>query len=65
MNIQVYLISQINFDYKENARKKALLENPKHQHRVSQCGKQYCRAKNKKNGYYYEYPSLTCFMDEH
>ena len=64
MNIQVCLISQMNFDYKEIAGKKPLPANPKHQYRVSQCGEHYCRAKNKKNGYYYEYPSLSHFMDE-
>ena len=64
MNIQVYLISQMNFDYKENAEKKALLLNLKHQYRVSQYGEHYCHAKNKKHGYSYEYPSLSHFMDE-
>ena len=64
MNIQVCLISQMNFDYKENAGKKALLANPKCQYHVSQYGEHYCHAKNKKNGYYYEYPSLTHLMDE-
>ena len=35
MSIQVCLISRINFDYKENAGKKAFLANPKHQYYVS------------------------------
>ena len=30
MSIQVYLISRMNFDYKENDRNKAFLANPKH-----------------------------------
>ena len=34
MSIQIYLISQINFDYEENVGKKALLANPKHQYHV-------------------------------
>ena len=54
ISIQVCPISRMNFDYKENAGKKALLANPKHQYRVSQCGEHYYRAKNKKNEYYYE-----------
>ena len=35
MSIQVCLITRMNFDYKENARKKAFLANPKHQYYVS------------------------------
>ena len=49
MNIQLCLISQMNFDYKENAGKKALLANLKHQYLVSQCGEHYWHAMNKKN----------------
>ena len=44
--------------------RKAFLANPKHQYRVSQCGEHDCSAPNKKNGDYYENPSLTHFMDE-
>ena len=36
-----------------------------HQYRVSQWGEHNCSAHNKKNGDYYEYPSLSHFMDEH
>ena len=50
MNIQVCLISHMNFGYKENGGKKAFLTNPKHQYHVSQCGVHDCRANNKKNG---------------
>ena len=64
MNIEVCLISQMNFDHKEHARKKALLANSKHQYHVSECGEHYYHAKNKKNGYYYKYPSLSHFTDE-
>ena len=35
MRIQVCLISQMYFDYKENGGKKAFPTNPKHQYRVS------------------------------
>ena len=35
IGIQVCLISLRNFNYKENGGKKAFLENPKHQYRVS------------------------------
>ena len=45
--------------------KKALLANPKHQHRVSQWGKHDCSANKKKNRDYYEYPSVTHLTDEH
>ena len=44
--------------------RKALLANPKHQYRVSQCGEYDCSANNKKNGDYYEHPSLSHFTDE-
>ena len=36
MSVKICLISQTNFDYKENGAKKAFLANPKHQHYVSQ-----------------------------
>ena len=38
--------------------------NPKHQDRVSQYREHDCSANNKKNGDYYEYPSLSHFTDE-
>ena len=44
--------------------KKAFLGNPKHQYRVSQYREYDCSANNKKNGDYYEYPSLSHLMDE-
>ena len=43
-------ISWMNYDYKENGRKKAFLENPKHSYHVAQCGEHDCCANNKKNG---------------
>ena len=36
MGIQVYLISRMNFHFKENGGKRAFLANPKHQYHVSQ-----------------------------
>ena len=45
--------------------RKTFLANPKHQDRVSQYGEHDCNANNKKNGDYYEYPSLSQFTDEH
>ena len=63
LSIQVCLISRINFDYKENGRKKAFLANMKHQYHVSQYGEHDCHANNKKNEDYYEYPSLSQFTD--
>ena len=41
--------------------RKAFPTNPKHQYRVPQCGEHDCSATNKKNGDYYENPSLTYF----
>ena len=63
MSIEAYLISQINFDYEENDGKKAFPTNLKHQDRVSQWGEHDCCPKNK-NRDYYEYPSLSYFMNE-
>ena len=62
---EVYLISHMNFDYKENGEKKAILASLKHQHCVSQCGDHDCHANNEKNGDYFEYPSLSHFTDKH
>ena len=45
--------------------RKAFLANQKHQYHVSQCGEHNFCAHKKKNADYYEYPSLTHFMDEH
>ena len=44
--------------------RKGFSANPKRQYRVSQCGEQDCSADNKRNGDYYENPSLTHFTDE-
>ena len=65
MSIQVCLISCANFSYKENGGKKAFLAKPMHQYCVSQWGEHDCSAHNKKNKDYYEYPSLSLFMDKH
>ena len=43
----------------------AFLTNPKHQYRVFQLREYDYSARNKKNGDYYEYPSLSNFMSEH
>ena len=64
MAIQVCLISSMNLDYKENDGKKTFLANPNHQYHVSQCGELDCHANKKRKGDYYEYPSLSHFMDE-
>ena len=45
--------------------RKAFLANPKHQYHVSKYGEHDCSAYNKKNGDYFEYPSLTHFTEEH
>ena len=63
-SIQVCIISQMNFDYKENGEKKDFLANPKHQYCVSQYGEHDSSARNKKKGDYNQYPSLTHFMDK-
>ena len=64
MDIQVCPISRMNFDYEENGGKQALLANPKHQHRVSQCGEHDYGANKKWNRDYYEYQILSYFLDE-
>ena len=64
MCVQVCLILLMNFDYGENAGKKALLANPKHQYHVSQSTERDCHATNKVNEDYVEYPSLSHFTDE-
>ena len=63
--IQFCRISWMNINYKENGGKKAFLANPKHQYCVSQYGQHDCSALNKRNGDYYEYPSLPHFTDKH
>ena len=64
MCIRVCRISRMNFDYTKNDGNKAFLANQKHQYHVSQYGeKDYC-ANNKKNGDYYEYPSLSPFSNK-
>ena len=60
-SIQVCLISRVNFDHKENGRKKAFLANPKQQYPVPQCGEPDYHASNKKKGDCYEYQSLSHF----
>ena len=55
----------MNVSYKENGGKKAVIANPKHQYRISQCGEYDCSTNNRKNGDCYEYPCLPHFMDEH
>ena len=42
----------------------AFFANPKPQYHVSQWGEHDCGANYKKNGFYYEYPSLSHFKDE-
>ena len=64
ISIQVYLLSQMNFDYTENGGKKAFLANSKHQYHVSQYGELDCCANNKKNGDYHLHPCLSHFTDE-
>ena len=44
---------------------KAFLANSMHQYRVSRSEEHDYSAYNKKNGDYYEYPSLSHFKDEH
>ena len=44
--------------------RKGFFSNPRHQNRVSQCGEHDCSTHKKKNGDYYEHPSLSHFTDE-
>ena len=64
-SIQVCLISRMNINYNEMVERKAFLANLDYQHRIPQYGEHDCSANNKKNGDYYENPSLPHFMDEH
>ena len=50
---------------REMVERKAFLENPKHQYRVSQSEEHDCSAHNKKNVDSYKYSSLTNFTNEH
>ena len=43
----------------------AFLANPKHRYHVSLWEEHDCTTHNKKNGHYYEYPSLAYSIDEH
>ena len=63
--IQVWLIGGQTLIIGKTVERKAFLANPKHQYHVSQREKCDCSAHNKKNGDYYEYPSLSCFTVEH
>ena len=63
-SIQDCLISQMNFDYKENDGKKTFLANPKHQYRVCQREEQDCSAHIKKNRDYYKYTSLSYSIND-
>ena len=45
--------------------RKAFLSNPKHQYHVSKQGEHDCSAHNKKNGDYYENPSLSHITNQH
>ena len=44
--------------------RKVFLSNSKHQYRASQCQEYDSLASNKKDGDYYEYPSLSHLTDE-
>ena len=44
--------------------RKAFLANPKPQCHPPQCGEHDRSANNENNEYYYNYPSLSHFMDE-
>ena len=63
-SIQVCLISQMKFDYKENGGKRNFLINPKHQDRVSQCREHDSSANKKKNRDYYEHIGFPYFINE-
>ena len=64
MSLQGCFLSRMTFDYKEIGGNKAFPTNPMHEYRVSQCGEPDCCTLRKKNGYYYEYPSLSHFTDK-
>ena len=62
---KVCLISCMNIDYKENYGNKCFSFKSKALMSWTQWGDHDCGANNKKNGDYYDYPSLSLFMDEH
>ena len=64
MSIQVCLISQINFDYKENGRKKRFYGKSKASKSCILMLKHGCSAQNEKSRNYNEYPCFSHFMDE-
>ena len=61
MSIQVFLISRMSINFKENGGTKAILPNPKHQYRVPQYREHDCSAYSKKNGDYHGYLRLSHF----
>ena len=65
ISLQICLTSRMNFDYMENGGKKSFSFKSKASNRLSQQEKHDYSASNKKNGDYYEYPSLSNFTDEH
>ena len=54
----------MKFDYKENGGEKRFSCKSKASYHVYKWGEHDCSANNEKNGDYYEYPSLSHFMDE-
>ena len=63
-SIQVCLISRMNFDYEENGGKESFSCKSKASISYIQYGEHNCSANKKKNGDYFEYPSLSHFSDE-
>ena len=65
VSIQVYLISQWTLIMRKKVERKAFRSNPKHQYHAFQWEEHDCGAQNKKNGDFYDYPSLSHFLEEH
>ena len=64
-SVQVWLISQININYKENDGMKSFSCKSRASISWFLCGEHDCSAHNEKNGDYYDFPSLTHFTNEH
>ena len=65
ISIEVYLISLMNINYKENGGMKRFSYKSNAPISCILFGEHVCSANNKKNGDYYEHRSLSHFTDEH
>ena len=55
----------MNIAIRKMVERKAFAINPKHQYHLSERGEHDCSTHNENGGDYYNYPSLSHFMNEH